>query len=386
MKIKPLGIRLAKCLLGISILGLLMGEGGSASGCNPTVVTFRAEDPTVLPGVSTYLAWEIDYGKIMKNRYAEITSSESDDVGEVDNVSGTVQVFPTETTTYTLKVTADDWIFPVSTKQTAEVIVLDEDDVDGSFQTFDFITGQNTGGWSGALTDYDEDNKPGTDYQFSSGVADIPQDAGLGTGQGFKFTVKGNGEDNDDDVEDIDLFMYMTAKVSGLKKEETYTLNYFITYVTNVPDPKDCKSGQDMYKVYLKVGALDEKPVADDETKDRKTVPNFDPGTGSESGANVTSLGNIGLRVQDTDPQADEPDYPCNDADDDDDNDNPYQRGSVNNYDGNGFSITSDEDGEFYLIVGFTDMWKGKLSVWIEKISMIINGDEGSGTIVVSSI
>ena len=200
----------------------------------------------------------------------------------------------------------------------------------------DLTTNQDE--WTGDFTGYPtpEDSIA---YELKFAYTDLPPNLGAKKG----VMLSGNDIDGDG------LFMFIKNKVTGLTPNTEYALVFEVQLASNASSEIDDENGSPGGSVFLKAGASSAEP--------NKIIGssgcelNIDKGSvQSLPGSDLIVLGNIAVGTQST-----------------------YQlinRGSTN------FNaplrITTNSNGEFWLIIGTDSAYKGTTTVYYTQVNVIL--------------
>lgn len=144
-----------------------------------------------------------------------------------------------------------------------------------------------------------------------------------------------------------DLFMFARKKVSGFQSNTTYKLVFTIEFASNVPDGMFGVGGSPGESVIIKAGATSFEPekVVDNDNFYRM---NIDKSNQAQSGEDMIVIGDF-----------------SNDTDED-----FYTLKTVSNNEI--FEVTSDENGEFWLIVGTDSGFESTTTIYYNTIHVEI--------------
>ena len=191
-------------------------------------------------------------------------------------------------------------------------------------------------GWIGDFTDYPAGEEES--YELSSGWSQLP--APLETTKGA-FRISGNNHSDD-------LFMYLTHKIDGLRTSTSYRVTFDLELASNAPTNAAGIGGAPGEGVTLKVGAVQDHPstlLADNGFY----AINLDKGNQSGSGEDMIAIGHVG--VSDTTTV-----YTL------------IQRNSLSEP----VNVTTDEYGEFWIIVGTDSGFEGTTTLYYSKIKVTV--------------
>ncbi len=191
-------------------------------------------------------------------------------------------------------------------------------------------------GWTGDFTDFPAGEE--TFYELSAGWAHLPSP--LDTEKGA-FRISGNNHSDD-------LFMYITHKVNGLRFNTSYRITFELELASDAPTIAADIGGPPGEGVTLKVGAVQDQP-ARLLGEDGFYAINLDKGNQSSSGEDMTAIGHVG--VSDTTTVF-----------------TMIKRNNISNP----IDVTTDEFGEFWVIIGTDSGFEGVTTLYYNKIKMVI--------------
>ncbi len=147
-----------------------------------------------------------------------------------------------------------------------------------------------------------------------------------------------------------DLFMYAKKKISGLKPQTTYELRFSLLFATNASNAAADTGGSPGADVYVKAGASFSEPgVYEDEGIYRMTIEKGNHSTGGEDAAVLGTFGD------------------SNPADDTD-----YRMRTIDN-DSDPLSVTTDDLGVLWLIVGTDSEYIGTTTIYFYTLALRID-------------
>jgi hypothetical protein len=215
---------------------------------------------------------------------------------------------------------------------------LDPDDGTGRRDMI-FTFDSSTQGWIGNFTDLAPSQVNDVGFLFEQ--RELPPESGLLGGSLF---VSGRNVSDD-------LFMFLAHPVTELSPETSYTLTFELELVSNAPSGCVGVGGAPGESVYLKVGAAVQQP-------DRVTVStsgvrlNVDKGEQSTGGANAQVVGDLANGSTD-----------CT---------TPVYRRITRDNRSSPFRITSDSQGEFWLLVGTDSGYESTTALYYDTIRVIL--------------
>jgi hypothetical protein len=200
--------------------------------------------------------------------------------------------------------------------------------------TFSFYDDAN--GWIGDFADYPAGEE--AFYELSAAWAHLP--APLDTTKGA-LRISGNNHSDD-------LFMYITRKVDGLSLSTSYQVTFDLELASDAPTNAAGIGGPPGEGVTLKVGAVPYQPsklLGDNDFY----VINLDKGNQTSSGSDMVAIGHIGVSDTTT----------------------VYTLIKRNN-DSSPFTITTDEYGKFWVVIGTDSGFEGITTLYYSKIKLTI--------------
>jgi len=190
-------------------------------------------------------------------------------------------------------------------------------------------------GWAEGFADYPVDSD--SFYEKSFEYSTLPEPLDQNTG-----ALKISGNNHSDD-----LFMFVKRKVTGLEPNTIYRVEMTVEFASDVPDGTPGVGGSPGESVYIKAGATAQEPapVIDEDNWYRM---NIDKGNQSQGGEDMQVLGDF-----------------SNDTDT-----NEYTLKTVSNNDS--FSVTSDENGEVWLIVGSDSGFEATTTIYYNRFEFVL--------------
>ncbi|MFD2614149.1 copper amine oxidase N-terminal domain-containing protein [Paenibacillus gansuensis] len=194
---------------------------------------------------------------------------------------------------------------------------------------------QGLDGWTGGFADLPVDYNKEI-YELSFGKEKIPQDAGSVVNYGLKL----NGVNRSDD-----LFMYITRKYDGLRKNTTYIAKLKFDMYTSESGGMIGIGGAPAEAVYIKAGVLSKAPkVIEEKNGDGAYFRmNLDKGNQGTEGPGVKIVGN-----------AVKPDS----------GKEGFQRVQMT-YEA---KVTTNENGELHLLIGSDSGYEGRTTLYFDNI------------------
>ncbi len=210
------------------------------------------------------------------------------------------------------------------------VAAFARDGSEGDF-SFDFESGDEgwTVGFADLPVDYDQ-----SIYELAHGHRPLPD--GL---EGSGIYVQGHNRSDD-------LFMFLKRRVDGLRPNTVYAVSVSVDLATNVPAGLIGIGGSPGESVFVKAGASTVEPVAGEDGNGYLRM-NIDKGNQSRDGESMVVLGNVAHReVADAE----------------------YRIKTLDNA-GLPLSVTTDEEGRSWLIVGTDSGFEGLTMLYYSRIS-----------------
>ena len=194
---------------------------------------------------------------------------------------------------------------------------------------FDFAQGAE--GWTGGFADYPVGEEAYYELVFEHDTLPELLDQN-------QFSLKLSGNNHSDD-----LFMYIKRKVSGLKPNTVYYINFTVEFATNVPDNMVGVGGSPGESVYIKVGATTTEPKKekDGDNYYRMTI---DKSNQSQSGEDMVVIGDF-----------------SNDT-----NHEGYILKTVDNK--SPFGAATDENGNLWLIIGTESGFEATTTIYYNSV------------------
>ena len=206
-------------------------------------------------------------------------------------------------------------------------------------QDFEYTFEQGNEGWVHDFADLPADADQ-TFFQLDGGRREMPE--GI---DGYGYYLQGDNHSGD-------LFMFLKVKASGLKPNTTYNADFHIVLASNIPEGMMGIGGSPGESVYVKAGATTIEPdtIVDDQGWLRL---NIDKGQQANGGEDMIVLGN--LANPNLDPEtADGLTYALMDL----------------TGEGQEFMVTSDAEGNVWIIVGTDSGFEGLTAVYYDTISV----------------
>jgi hypothetical protein len=202
---------------------------------------------------------------------------------------------------------------------------------------FDFSASDE--GWDGDFSDYPEGDSVLYELEFAHDLlpANLSQ-----TRKGLKLS--GNNMSDD-------LFMFIRRKISGLKPNTSYRVLFNVRFASNAPTGDFGIGGAPGESVIVKAGATTMKPVK--QLSDGYYQMNIDKGNQLQPGADMMVLGNVGVSPTTT----------------------QYSEVPRSNSSANPFRVTTNGQGELWVIVGTDSGFEGRTTLYYTSINVLLNAD-----------
>lgn len=205
--------------------------------------------------------------------------------------------------------------------------------------TISFPFGDTAQGWTGDFADYPEADSVAYGLYFGH---DLLPDNLNSTGSTFGLQLSGNNGSDD-------LFMFIKKKITGLRPNKTYELLFTVKLASNAPTGAVGVGGAPGENVYLKAGASIVEPLK--ELQAGMYRLNIDKGNQAEEGADMINIGHIGVSAGTT----------------------AFTIITRTNNSKNSFTITTDEAGEIWLVVGTDSGFEGLTTLYYTQVDVAFN-------------
>jgi hypothetical protein len=202
-----------------------------------------------------------------------------------------------------------------------------------------FTFDSDTEGWIGGFTDLALSQV--NDVGFLFGHRQLPADTGL---QGGALFISGKNVSDD-------LFMFLAYPVRGLRPETSYSLAFELKLASNAPAGCVGVGGAPGESVYLKVGAATERPARVTASSGSLRL-NLDKGEQSQGGANAQVVGDVTNGMTGCDDSA-------------------YRLITRDNR-ASPFRVTSDSQGELWLLVGTDSGFEATTALYYDTIRVTL--------------
>jgi hypothetical protein len=209
-----------------------------------------------------------------------------------------------------------------------------EDGPEKITRTFDFDFEEGLQGWDSIFADYPKGENQSLELHLSHSSLPEP----LNTDQ---KAVKISGLNLSDD-----LFMGLLRKIDGLTSGTVYSIIFHLTIASNAPQNSIGIGGSPGASVYLKVGAVPDKPelITDELQWLRLSI---DKGNQAAGGADMINVGTIGTSL-------DEFIYTI------------IKRSNTDKP----FTVMSNDLGEIWLLVGTDSGFEGSTTLYYDRIEV----------------
>lgn len=205
----------------------------------------------------------------------------------------------------------------------------DKRDVERVEYSFEFTS--DAEGWTGDFADYPVGEAESYELEFEHTTLPAPLDETEGA-------LRLSGLNKSDD-----LFMFIKRKISGLEPNTTYYATFYVEFASNVPDGLFGVGGSPGESVFVKAGATLTEPDTEEDNMNYYRM-NIDKGGQSQGGADMVVVGDF-----------------SNDTDSDE-----YTLKTVSNE--NRFSVTSNANGELWLIAGTDSGFEATTTIFYNKL------------------
>jgi hypothetical protein len=207
---------------------------------------------------------------------------------------------------------------------------------------FDYTFEEDQQGWVTDFADLPADFDE-TFYELDSGWGSLP--SGL---EGNAIYLSGHNHSDD-------LFMFLKKQVEGLKPNTTYQAKFSIDLASNTPEGMMGIGGSPGESVYVKAGATTDEPQVITDDQDWLRM-NIDKGNQASEGEDMINLGTLANPNIDLDTFTGE----------------EYAIMTLDNQDRT-FTVTTDNGGSVWVIVGTDSGFEGPTSVYYDKIIITFN-------------
>jgi hypothetical protein len=200
---------------------------------------------------------------------------------------------------------------------------------------YDFSLEDN--GWTGDFSNYPEGDS--LNYQLVFKHDTLPTNLNQNATKKALLVSGENGS--------VDLFMFVKKKLSGLRPNTIYNILFNVRFASSAPT--GLAGGAPGENVFLKAGATQVEP--NKFLEDGLYRMNIDKGEKAESGEDMMLLGNIGVAANTT----------------------QYTPIARSNNSKTGFLITTNSQGELWLVVGADSAYAGKTTLYYTQIDVLFN-------------
>jgi hypothetical protein len=206
---------------------------------------------------------------------------------------------------------------------------------------FTYTFNEDQEGWVAGFADLPADYDP-TFYALDSGWEKLP--SGL---EGSAIYLSGNNNSDD-------LFMFIQKQLTGLKPETTYLVQFDAELASNSPAGMMGIGGSPGESVYIKAGAVSHEPEVVSDSIDWLRL-DIDKGNQASEGEDMINLGTIANPNIDPETQTGD-EYALMRLD------NQYVP----------FQVTSDKEGNIWVIVGSDSGFEGATAVYYNSINITL--------------
>jgi hypothetical protein len=203
--------------------------------------------------------------------------------------------------------------------------------------TYNFNTVDN--GWAGDFADYPEGDSIAYELFFKHDT--LPTNL---NSNATKKALHISGNNHSDD-----LFMFIKKKVTGLQPNTEYEVLFNIKFASNARTGSVGIGGSPGESVFLKAGAsiLEPKKIL----VDGMYRMNIEKGNQSESGEDMIKIGTIGVAATTT----------------------QFTQIARYNNSSSSFIVTTDDNGDVWLIVGTDSGFEGTTTLYYTQIDVLFN-------------
>lgn len=206
----------------------------------------------------------------------------------------------------------------------------EEQDRRNQYANFVYDFDESAEGWEGDFAEYPIGEAESYELEFEYDTLPEPlEDEGA---------LRLSGTNMSDD-----LFMFAKRKIGGLIPLTTYYARFTVQFASNEPDSLMGIGGSPGESVWIKAGAVDEEPVPVEDDTDYYSME-IDKGGQSQGGTDMIVLGDFS---NDTDEEV-------------------YTLKTVSNDEQ--FQVTTDENGELWLIVGTDSGFEGNTRIYYNVV------------------
>jgi hypothetical protein len=153
-----------------------------------------------------------------------------------------------------------------------------------------------------------------------------------------------------------DLFMYAYKKLSGLKPNTQYHVNFSVEFASNANNSVGT-GGSPGSSVYIKIGATNQKPKRTVDHQNMYRIA-IDKGEQGSDGKDMIVIGTIGVNTSDGN-------FSLKNL--------PYEPDQEMKEKMENFKVTSNNEGEAWLIVGSDSAFESKTTLFYTNIVAVFN-------------
>jgi hypothetical protein len=206
---------------------------------------------------------------------------------------------------------------------------------------FTYTFSEDQEGWTAGFADLPADYDS-AQFMLDSGWGSLP--SGL---EGNALFLSGNNHSDD-------LFMFIQKQFTGLKPETTYQVQFDVELASNSPAGMMGIGGSPGESVYIKAGAVSHEPVVVSDSIDWLRL-DIDKGNQASEGEDMINLGTIANPNIDPETQTGD----------------EYALMSLDNQ-FVPFQVTSDKEGNIWVIVGSDSGFEGATAVYYNSINITL--------------
>lgn len=178
-------------------------------------------------------------------------------------------------------------------------------------------------------------------YELDAGHRELPQ--GL---EGSGVYLRGHNRSDD-------LFMFLTKRVTGMRPGTQYAVTFRIDLATNVPEGMMGIGGSPGESIYVKAGATAVEPRVIEDASGHLRM-SIDKGNQASEGRDAINLGNVA-----------HPELGDGDG-------TEFKIKTLTN-EGRPFEVTTDGNGDLWLIVGTDSGFEGLTTLYYGEISIVLS-------------
>ena len=199
----------------------------------------------------------------------------------------------------------------------------------------EFNFNNDTEGWAGDFADYPIGEEQFYELEFQISALPSPLDQ-------TDSAIKHSGNNHSDD-----LFMFITKKITELKPDQIYNVEFDIEIGTNAAENSAGIGGSPAHSVYIKAGASQIEPVKLIDESDYYRL-NIDKGQQSQGGNDMTVIGDFSNGLDEFE----------------------YALKLINNKEK--IKARSNQNGELWLIIGTDSGFEGTTTIYYNNINVTL--------------